>query len=115
MHRTEEIIGLNESSNTIWLYFKSLTVMTGYSDSVSELKKIKYIKRNYRSQHILEVKWKSSTRYLIIEKIMEFIIIHQLLVKVMNTKFFGQQTTNAHQYINGCSVARYEIKNSLLA
>lgn len=115
MHRTEEIIGLNESSNTIWLYFKSLTVMTGYSDSVSELKKIKYIKRNYRSQHILEVKWKSSTRYLIIEKIMEFIIIHQLLVKVMKTKFFGQQTTNAHQYINGCSVARYEIKNSLLA
>ena len=68
MHRTEEIIGLNESSNTIWLYFKSLTVMTGYSDSVSELKKIKYIKRNYRSQHILEVKWKSSTRYLIIEE-----------------------------------------------
>ena len=68
MHRTGEIIGINESSNTIWLDFKNLTVMTGYSDSISELKKIKYIKSNYRSQHILEVKWKSSTRYLIIEE-----------------------------------------------
>ena len=68
MHRTGEIIGINESSNTIWLDFKSLTVMTGYSDSISELKKIKYIKSNYRSQHILEVKWKSGTRYLIIEE-----------------------------------------------
>ena len=68
MHSTGEIIGINESSNTIWLDFKSLTVMTGYSDSISELKKIKYIKSNYRSQHILEVKWKSATRYMIIEE-----------------------------------------------